>query len=116
MPVRPLAWIHAHFDLLHQFLAERINSIQTMHLVVDRLVGCGIAQDKGRIELGQGVLGCRAFHLLRLIRDQDRSILRNHIDGVSIGIQKNGVAQLEIIQFLVDPPVVRTARIETPAH
>lgn len=62
-----------------------------------------VTQDHQRLELGQRLHGGGAFHLLRLIENQDRSVGGDHVDGPS---------RLEVVQLVIDTPVIGTPGIE----
>ena len=51
-PAQPLGFHPPHPDFLDQLLVERLDRIQTMHLVMHGLVRRRIAQDEQRVELG----------------------------------------------------------------
>ncbi|MNN61631.1 hypothetical protein D3C81_1768770 [compost metagenome] len=68
-----------------------------MDLVVLGLVGSRVAHDEQRVELAERFEGFGPLHLLRFIEKQDRAVGLDHIDGPP---------RLEVVQLLVDPPLV----------
>ena len=93
----------AHRDLLDQLLVVGVQRVQPVNAVVLGPVGRGIAQDEQRLELWQRLHRRRAFHLLRLVQDQDRPVRGDHVDGL---------ARLEVVQLFIDAPVVGPACVE----
>ena len=90
-----------HLDFLHQALFVGIVGIQRIDAVVRSLVGGGIVEHKQRLEVAQGLLGGFAFHLLRLVHNDDRTVGGNHV---------NGTAALEIVAFGVDDTCLLVGR------
>ena len=81
-----------HLDFLDKFLFVGIKRVKSVDAVMVGLMGCGIIQDKQRLESSQCRLcGC-AFHFLRLVHNDDRPVRRYHI---------NRLPAAEIIPFRI---------------
>ena len=93
----------AHRDLLDELLGVSVERIQPVDLVVLDLVGRRVAEQEERVEVCERLLRLRAPDLLRLIDDHDRPVRRDDVDGL---------ARLEVVEHIVDAPVVLPGRVE----
>ncbi len=74
-----------------------------MHLGVLDLVSGGVPQDHQRVELGESFERLVCTELLRLVDDDDGSVRLDDVDRL---------AGLEVVQFVVDAPLVLAGGVE----
>ena len=92
-----------HGDLLHELLVVGVQRVESVHLRVIDLVRGRVPEQHQCVEPGQRFqrLGCA--DLLRLVDDHDRAVGADDIDRA---------AGLEVIEFVVDAPVVLAGGVE----
>ena len=90
-------------DLLDQFLVVSIECVEAVDLGVLDLVGSRVTQHHEGVELGQRVQGFVGANLLRLVDDDDRPVRLDNVDGL---------AGLEVVQDVIDTPLVLAGRVE----
>ena len=92
-----------HGDLLDQLLVVGVKGVEAVDLVVLDLVGRRVAQHHQRVEPRQCLQRLGGADLLRLVDDDDRAVGADHVDRA---------ARLEVVEFLVDAPVVLPGGVE----